>query len=101
MLPTFVGCLWMSRTPVRDQWSEETEKPMYSTEDTTLEHAGDEMLTISEVAEVVRVPVATLRYWRHLGTGPRGFRIGRSVRYWRTEVLRWLEEQSAPPAAAH
>ena len=39
-----------------------------------------------EVADVVRVPVATLRYWRHLGTGPRTFRIGRSVRYWRTEV---------------
>ncbi|MDQ2749562.1 MAG: MerR family transcriptional regulator, partial [Actinomycetota bacterium] len=26
------------------------------------------MLTISEVAAIVRVPVATLRYWRHLGT---------------------------------
>jgi hypothetical protein len=33
---------------------------------------------IQEVADVVRVPVATLRYWRHLGTGPRSFRIGRS-----------------------
>ena len=33
-------------------------------------HAGDELLTIAEVADVVRVPVATLRYWRHLGTGP-------------------------------
>jgi hypothetical protein len=32
--------------------------------------AGDELLTISEVAAIVRVPIATLRYWRHLGTGP-------------------------------
>ena len=32
-------------------------------------HAGDELLTIAEVADVVRVPVATPRYWRHLGTG--------------------------------
>jgi hypothetical protein len=39
-----------------------------------------------QAADVVRVLVATLRYWRHLGTGPRSFRIGRSVRYWRTEV---------------
>ena len=31
-------------------------------------HANDELLTIQEVADVVRVPVATLRYWRHLGT---------------------------------
>src|SRR5665811_1135665 len=37
-------------------------------------HAGDELLTIAEVADVVRVPVATLRYWRHLGTGPHSFR---------------------------
>jgi hypothetical protein len=40
----------------------------------------DELLTIQEVAVVVRVPAATLRYWRHLGTGPRSFRIGRGVR---------------------
>ena len=52
---------------------------------------------MEEVAAVVRVPIATLRYWRHLGTGPRGFRIGRSVRYWRTEVLHWLENQSNDP----
>ncbi len=32
--------------------------------------ADDELLTIQEVSEVVRVPVATLRYWRHLGVGP-------------------------------
>jgi len=63
-------------------------------------HAGDDLLTMKEVAGVVRVPVATLRYWRHLGTGPRSFRIGRSVRYWRTEVLHWLEEQSNDPQAA-
>ena len=53
-------------------------------------HAGDELLTIVEVADVLRVPVATLRYWRHLGTGPHSFRIGRGVRYWRSEVSAWL-----------
>jgi hypothetical protein len=35
-----------------------------------------ELLTITEAAELVRAPVATLRYWRHLGTGPRSFRVG-------------------------
>ena len=54
--------------------------------DTT--RADDELL---EVADVVRVPVATLRYWRHLDTGPRSFRIGR---YWRTEVFAWLDDQA-------
>ena len=60
-------------------------------------HAGDDLLTLTEVADLIRVPVATLRYWRHLGTGPNSFRIGRSVRYWRTDVLLWLESQSSRP----
>lgn len=64
-------------------------------------HEHDELLTIKEVAAVVRVPEATLRYWRHLGTGPHSFRIGRSVRYWRTEVLHWLENQSNNPQGSH
>lgn len=59
-----------------------------------LTHSDDELMTMKEVAALVRVPEATLRYWRHLGTGPRSFRIGRSVRYWHNEVLHWLEEQS-------
>ncbi len=58
---------------------------------------NDELLTMKEVAAAVRVPLATLRYWRHLGTGPRGFRVGRRVRYWRTEVHAWLHDQSNRP----
>lgn len=57
-------------------------------------HDDDQLLTIAEVAAIVRVPPATLRYWRHLGEGPHSFRIGRSVRYWRTEVIAWLESES-------
>lgn len=57
-------------------------------------HDGDEMLTLKEVAILLRVPEATLRYWRHLHTGPHSFRLGRSVRYWHTDVTTWLEEQS-------
>jgi hypothetical protein len=39
-----------------------------------LESSADprpELLTIREAAALLRAPVATLRYWRHLGTGPR------------------------------
>jgi predicted DNA-binding transcriptional regulator AlpA len=64
-----------------------------------LPHADDELMTLKEVATLIRVPEATLRYWRHLGTGPRGFRIGRSVRYWRNDVMHWLDEQSRHPRA--
>ncbi len=59
-----------------------------------LPHAHDELMSIKEVAAIVRVPEATLRYWRHLGSGPPSFRVGRSVRYWRTDVALWLEAQT-------
>lgn len=48
----------------------------------------------AEVAAVVRVPVATLRYWRHLGQGPAGFRVGRCVRYSKKDVMTWLHDQA-------
>ena len=54
----------------------------------------DALLSIDEVAALVRTPVATLRYWRYLGTGPHSFRVGRAVRYWRGDVLAWLQEQT-------
>jgi DNA-binding transcriptional MerR regulator len=53
-----------------------------------------DLLTITEAATLLRTPVATLRYWRHVGTGPRSFRVGRGVRYWRHEALEWLHQQS-------
>jgi excisionase family DNA binding protein len=55
--------------------------------------ADNDLLTIAEAAELVRAPVATLRYWRYLGTGPRSFRIGRHVRFIREDVDDWLREQ--------
>lgn len=57
---------------------------------------NDELMTTAEVAELLRTPAATLRYWRHLRTGPRSFRVGpRRVAYKRSDVLAWLDEQYA------
>lgn len=52
-----------------------------------------DLLTINEAAELLRAPVATLRYWRDLGTGPRSFRLGRRVLYRYDDVQMWIEEQ--------
>ena len=51
----------------------------------------DELLSMAEVSAIVRAPVATLRYWRHIGSGPRSIKVGRSVRYWRSDVISWLD----------
>lgn len=58
------------------------------------DRGNDELLTLAEVATLLRVPPATLRYWRHQHTGPRSFRVGRHVRYYRREILDWLHQQS-------
>jgi excisionase family DNA binding protein len=54
-----------------------------------------DLLTIDEAADLLRAPVATLRYWRHLGTGPRSFRLGRRVLYRRDDVTAWVDDQRA------
>jgi hypothetical protein len=51
--------------------------------------AAAELLTPEETAAALRTPVATLRYWRHLGVGPDDFRLGRRVVYRREDVDRW------------
>lgn len=60
------------------------------------EHAAvpqPELLTIAEAAELLRAPVATLRYWRHRHIGPRSFRLGRRVLYRRDDVTAWIDAQ--------
>ena len=43
------------------------------------ERDAEELLTLSEAAEILKVPVNTLRWWRQLGTGPEFFKIGRHL----------------------
>ncbi len=58
----------------------------------------DPLLTTREAAALIGRGVDTLKDWR-IGrrgggpTGPRWFKVGRQVRYRRSEVLDWLQEQ--------
>ena len=63
---------------------------------------NDRLLTITEAAEMLRVPVATLRWWRHKGIGPRSFKMGRHVLYRLSDLEAFIEErlrQGNPDAA--
>jgi excisionase family DNA binding protein len=51
----------------------------------------DELMTAQEVADFYRVPLPTLYRWRVAGTGPRGARVGRHIRYDRRDVEQWIE----------
>jgi excisionase family DNA binding protein len=54
----------------------------------------ERLMTIAELSTMLGVPIETLYGWRHRGEGPRGYRVGRHVRYRRSSVEAWLEEQA-------
>ena len=57
---------------------------------------GEQLLTLREAAAWLHVPEATLRWWRHRGEGPRGFRMGgRRVMFRERELRRWCTECEA------
>jgi excisionase family DNA binding protein len=56
--------------------------------------ASERLMTLTEVADLLGIPVATLYGWRYRGDGPRGYRIGRHVRYRRAAVEAWIETQA-------
>ena len=53
------------------------------------------IMSARQVSDLTGVPVGTLRYWRHAGTGPASFTLGRRVVYRRSEVERWIAEQES------
>ena len=59
----------------------------------TQEHYMSDLLLQKEVAEKTRLPLSTLRYYRHAGKGPRSFLLGSRVVYKRADVETWIEQQ--------
>lgn len=54
----------------------------------------DALLSPTELAEYLGVPVKTVYNWRSAGEGPRGIRIGRHVRFRQSDVHAWLEQNA-------
>ncbi|GAA3703431.1 hypothetical protein GCM10022399_20040 [Terrabacter ginsenosidimutans] len=57
-----------------------------------------ELMTVDEVAEALRVPVATVRYWRAQGSGPKFVRIGKRIVCRRSDLERFVEQKFAESA---
>jgi excisionase family DNA binding protein len=49
-----------------------------------------EVMTAAEVAEYLRVPLKSLYAWRYTHDGPPSARVGKYLRYRRTDVDEWL-----------
>lgn len=52
-----------------------------------------DLLTITEVADELRLTRSTLRRWRHENTGPNSAKIGSRVFYRRDDLERWVDQQ--------
>ena len=59
----------------------------------TLE-ARDKLMSLTDVSEMLGIPVHTLYRWWYKGHGPDGYRVGRHVRYRREAVEAWLEQRA-------
>jgi excisionase family DNA binding protein len=51
-------------------------------------------LNTQQVADWLGVPKSTVDHWRAAGTGPTFTRLGKHVRYRRTDVLSWADERA-------
>ncbi|MET8682575.1 helix-turn-helix domain-containing protein [Streptomyces sp. NPDC004647] len=53
----------------------------------------DRYLTPVDLADLLGVPIETVYQWRRKRTGPRGFRVGRHLRYDPEDVRAWVSSQ--------
>jgi excisionase family DNA binding protein len=55
----------------------------------------DRLLSVEELADYLEVPVKTIYTWRHRNTGPKGFRVGKHVRFRWHDVQTWVAQRIA------
>jgi excisionase family DNA binding protein len=62
--------------------------------------AREKLMSLTDVSEMLGIPVQTLYRWRYKGDGPAGYRVGRHVRYRREAVeAGWSNEPTSAPRA--
>ncbi|MGI8869233.1 MAG: helix-turn-helix transcriptional regulator [Mycobacteriales bacterium] len=53
------------------------------------------LINLTQAADLLHMPEATLRFWRHIGYGPPSAKIGRRVLYREADVVAWIDAQFA------
>ncbi|HZD24344.1 MAG TPA: helix-turn-helix domain-containing protein [Acidimicrobiia bacterium] len=61
------------------------------------EPTGDDqrLLSVEELADYFEVPVKTIYTWRHRNSGPKGFRVGKHLRFRWHDVQAWVAQRLA------
>jgi phage terminase Nu1 subunit (DNA packaging protein) len=60
----------------------------------------DEWLTTEELAARHKVEPRTVAYWRERGTGPKGTKFGKHVKYRLSNVIAWEKAKEAAEETA-
>ncbi len=55
--------------------------------------APDEFLDIRQLSEWLGIAMPTIYTWRHRGEGPPAYKLNNRVRFRRSDVELWLEDQ--------
>lgn len=58
-------------------------------------HNQHELMTLTELCRELGISESTAYYWRQIGKGPKGARIGKALRYRRSDVVAWVDKQFA------
>jgi predicted DNA-binding transcriptional regulator AlpA len=61
---------------------------------------GDRFLSAEEAAGILGTTVNTLSYYRAVGSGPRFYKFGRSVRYLLSDLAAWGTSHCVEPRDA-
>ena len=54
---------------------------------------SERLLSAQDLADYLEVPVKTIYAWRHRNTGPRGFRVGKHLRFRWRDIEAWLADR--------
>jgi hypothetical protein len=57
------------------------------------ERHDDELLTLEDVAQILKTSENTVRWWRQVGTGPEFFKIGRRLYTTVGDLRRFIRSQ--------
>jgi predicted DNA-binding transcriptional regulator AlpA len=49
------------------------------------------LMSTADLADYIQKPIATIYAWRVRGEGPSAIRVGRDLRYRRSDVEQWLQ----------
>jgi len=66
------------------------QQPLAFGDRSTSLRGAERLLSVQELADYLEVPVKTIYTWRHRNTGPRGFRMGKHLRFRWSDVESWL-----------